>query len=93
MKNILLFLSLVSPHALADIGAKSCHDFLIDSRAAGSANTANGAAVEVYLKQYGLEKTNQGYWHQSIVVHCIVNKGDTLLDATKQLIKELEGAK
>lgn len=86
---LVLTLSFCNPAIAGTFENKSCFQVLTDSREAGDANQANWKWVAEYLSTSGITKADPRYSHQSIVVHCILFRHETLLDASKQLVKEL----
>jgi len=92
--SLIIAMIISSPVSVADtitdLGSKTCSQFRADTSAAAEANIANAKLIESYLKPHGLDKTEPRYWHMSILVHCVLNKKDTMLDGAKILVEELK---
>jgi len=89
-KDRIMFTGEEMADTITDLGSKTCSQFRADTSAAAEANISNAKLIESYLKPHGLDKTDPRYWHMSILVHCVLNKKDTMLDGAKILVEELK---
>lgn len=74
-----------------DLGSTSCAHFLFESKV----DAESGVKYRAWVKEYlALAKVGEGTdpldWNMSVLVYCIHNKKETLLDATLVLVEQLK---